>query len=76
MSKVLQGLFLDKSTVFQYKSVDTVVYVSQIKLIHKLPVSIYSIKTQKHPLLWSPHDSAHTLVLIASITLMTFIMTS
>ena len=50
--------------------------MSQIKLICKLPVSIYSIRTWKHPLLQSPHKSAHTLVLIASLTVMMFIIAS
>ena len=51
-------------------------YMSWIQLICKLPVSIYSIRTQKCPLSQSPHESACTLVLITSITLMTFIIMS
>ena len=44
--------------------------VSQIKLNLKPPISIYSTRTQKCPLSWSSHKSAHAPVLIASIPLM------
>ena len=52
------------------------VYMSWIKLNLKLPISIYSIRTQKHPLSQSPHKSACAPVLIASIPLMMSSMTS
>ena len=52
------------------------IYVSRIKLNPKPPVSNYSIRTRKHPLSWSPCESAHAPVLITSIPLMTSSMMS